>query len=161
MKQIIGLLTAVILITFAETAIGQMFGKNNVLYTRFDWHFIQSRHFDVYFYPGSERVAEFVADVAESSYVRLSRSWEYQLKNRIVIILYKSHNDFGQTNLNYGPSEESVGGFTEFFENRVVIPYEGSFEQLRHVTHHELSHAMMLFGPVLLPLVFPDKIFDF
>ncbi len=128
----------------------QLFGKNSVQYTNFDWHYIQSKHFDVYFYPGSDRVAEFVADIAESSYVSISNSWDYKLKARIVIVVYKSHNDFGQTNLNLGPPEESVGGFTEFFKNRVVIPYEGSYEQLRHVTHHELTHAMMLqmlFGP--------------
>ncbi|MFQ5864716.1 MAG: peptidase MA family metallohydrolase [bacterium] len=128
----------------SQDSFAQLFGKNNVQYTNFDWHFIQSRHFDIYFYPGAERVSEFVADVAESSYVSLSTAWNYQLRDRIVIILYKSHNDFGQTNLNFGPPEESVGGFTEFFKNRVVIPYEGSYEQLRHVTHHELTHAVML-----------------
>lgn len=129
---------------FSQTFLPQIFGKNTVQYFNFDWHYIQSKHFDVYYYPGAHRVAEFVADVAESSYVDLSRGWNYDLRDRIVIILYKSHNDFGQTNLNFGPPEESVGGFTEFFKNRVVIPYEGSYEQLRHVTHHELTHAVML-----------------
>lgn len=122
----------------------QMFGKNGVQYTNFDWHFIQSRHFDVYFYPGGKQAAEFVADVAESSYVDISMSWDYELRDRLVIILYNSHNDFEQTNLNVGPPEESVGGFTEFYKNRIVLPYEGSYEQLRHVTHHELTHAVML-----------------
>ncbi|RMD87385.1 MAG: biopolymer transporter Tol [Calditrichaeota bacterium] len=130
--------------THVENVSAQLFGKNNVQYTHFNWHYIQSPHFDIYFYPGAERVAEFVADVAESAYVEISRDWTYDLRDRIVIILYKSHNDFGQTTLSLGPPEESVGGFTEFFKNRVVIPYEGSYEQLRHVTHHELTHAVML-----------------
>ncbi|MFQ5707721.1 MAG: peptidase MA family metallohydrolase [bacterium] len=138
------LLSAAAIISFPQTAFPQIFGKNNVQYSNFKWQYVQSRHFDIYFYPGAERVADFVADVAESSYVSLSNDWNYRLRDRIVIILYKSHNDFGQTNLNFGPPEESVGGFTEFFKNRVVIPYEGSYEQLRHVTHHELTHAVML-----------------
>ncbi|MFQ5637918.1 MAG: peptidase MA family metallohydrolase [bacterium] len=140
----------IVCILMPVLSFAQIFGKNSVQYDNFDWHFIQSKHFDVYFYPGAENVAGFVADVAESSYVLISNSWNFKLKNRLVLILYRSHNDFGQTNLNYGPPEESVGGFTEFFKNRVVIPYEGSYEQLRHVTHHELTHAIMLymlFGP--------------
>lgn len=138
------ILTALFLLLTPQLLFPQLFGQNRVQYTHFDWHYIQSRHFDVYFYPGAEQLAGFVADVAESSYISLSENWHYRLRDRLVIILYKSHNDFGQSNLNYGPPEESVGGFTEFFKNRVVIPYEGSYEQLRHVTHHELTHAMML-----------------
>ncbi|MFQ5822891.1 MAG: peptidase MA family metallohydrolase [bacterium] len=150
MKKILWLVCILGIFALPKNSFAQLFGKNNVQYTNFDWHFIQSKHFNIYYYPGAERVAEFVADIAESSYVSLSMEWNYQLRDRIVIILYKSHNDFGQTNLNFGPPEESVGGFTEFFKNRVVIPYEGSYEQLRHVTHHELTHAVMLqmiFGP--------------
>ncbi len=150
MKRFNYSLIIIAIFIFTKLSFAQFFGKNNVQYTVFDWQYIQSKHFDIYFYPGNDVAAEFVADVAESSYVSLSSSWNYKLKSRIVIILYKSHNDFGQTNLNFAPPEESVGGFTEFFKNRVVIPYEGSYEQLRHVTHHELTHAIMLqmlFGP--------------
>ncbi|MCG8604101.1 hypothetical protein MJD09_03760 [bacterium] len=135
---------AVLFLILPQIGIAQHFGKNSVQYTNFEWHYLQSRHFDIYYYPGGETIAEFVADVAESSYVSLSDRWNYRLRDRIVFIVYKSHNDFGQSNLNLGPSEESVGGFTEFFKNRVAIPYEGSYEQLRHVTHHELTHAVML-----------------
>ncbi len=133
-----------LLLSSPEQASGQLFGKNRVQYTPFKWRYIQSAHFDVYHYEGAEEIAEFVAETAESSYVRVSRSWGYHAKDRIVLIVYRSHNDFEQSNLSYGPPQESVGGFTEFFRNRIVIPYEGSSEQLRHVTHHELTHALML-----------------
>ncbi|MFQ5650211.1 MAG: BamA/TamA family outer membrane protein [bacterium] len=142
-------LTALGLLCLPSDGQTQPFGKNGVQYTNFEWHYLQSKHFDVYFYPGGEQAAGFVADVAESSYVSLSQSWDYLLQERIVIILYTSHNDFEQTNLSFGLPEESVGGFTEFHKNRIVIPYDGSYEQLRHVTHHELTHAVllqMLFG---------------
>ncbi len=103
----------------------------------------------MYFYHGGKRAAAFVAEVAEQARDRVSKGWQYRLRDRITILLYNSHNDFEQTNLNLAPAEESVGGFTEFYKNRVVIPFEGSYEQLRHVTHHELTHAIllqMLFG---------------
>ncbi len=133
---------------FPVLVFGQ-FGKNKVQYTDFRWEYLQSEHFDVYYYPGAEKLAEFVADVAESSYVSLRNDFRYDLVDRVKIIVYKSHNDFEQTNVSSGLPEESVGGFTEFFKNRVVIPFEGNYEQFRHVIHHELTHAVsmqMIYG---------------
>ena len=31
----------------------------------------------------------------------------------------------------------------ELFKNRIVFPFDGDFEQFRHVIHHELVHAML------------------
>ncbi|MCU0643648.1 MAG: hypothetical protein MUC94_05250 [bacterium] len=122
----------------------QYFGKNKVQYGLFDWQYIQSEHFDVYFTEGGERIAEFAAEIAEASYQQLKSDLRFELTDRIMIITHNSHNDFGQTNVDLSPSEESVGGFTEFFKNRVVVPYEGEWEKFRHVIHHELTHAVML-----------------
>jgi len=122
----------------------QQFGKNKVQYTNFHWQYIQSEHFDVYFTDGGEQVADFVAEVAEASYQRLKADLRFELMDRIIIIAHNSHNDFGQTNVSLEPPEESVGGFTEFFKNRVVVPYDGNWEQFRHVIHHEVTHAFML-----------------
>jgi Tol biopolymer transport system component len=125
-------------------AFGQNFGKNHVQYKEFKTKFIQSEHFDIYFDEGGLAIAEFVAEVAEQSYKEIKDDFRYELGSRITIIVYNSHNDFQQTNVQIAPPEESVGGFTEFFKNRVVIPYEGNWEKFRHVIHHELAHAVML-----------------
>ncbi|MBN1996231.1 PD40 domain-containing protein [candidate division KSB1 bacterium] len=132
-----------LLMTF-QIAWAQFFGKNKVQYTDFQWLFLQSEHFDIYFTAGGRDAATFVAQVAEESYQSLRNSFRYDLSDRIKIIVYNSHNDFQQTNVSTSPPEESVGGFTEFFKNRVVIPYEGEWEKFRHVVHHELTHAVML-----------------
>lgn len=122
----------------------QDFGKNKVQYYSQDWSYIQSEHFDVYFNKNGYICAEFVAETAEIAYREISKSFNYSLRDRITIITYQSHNAFQSTNVTFSMPEEGVGGFTEFFKNRIVIPYEGSYEQLRHVTHHELTHAVML-----------------
>ncbi|MDZ7344120.1 MAG: biopolymer transporter Tol, partial [candidate division KSB1 bacterium] len=123
---------------------GQYFGKNHVQYKDFNTKYIQSEHFDIYFYQGGEDIVEFVAEIAEQSYREIKEDFRYELSSRITILVYNSHNDFQQTNVQIAPPEESVGGFTEFFKNRVVIPYEGNWEKFRHVIHHELVHAVML-----------------
>lgn len=133
-----------LLLVFPHLLQAQGFGKNKVQYYSKDWSYVQSEHFDVFFYQGGYSIAEFTADEAEQAYTEISKSYKYNLHDRVTIITYKSHNDFQGTNVTFSMPEEGVGGFTEFFKNRVVIPYEGSYEEFRHVIHHELSHAVMM-----------------
>jgi len=133
----------IILVLTTINVDAQYFGQNKVQYEAFDWHFLQSEHFDVYFYPGGYELAVFTANEAESSYVQLKDDFQFELTDRVSIILYQSHNDFQQTNVVDAYLVEGIGGVTELYKNRVVIPFEGSFSQLRHVLHHELVHAVM------------------
>ena len=122
----------------------QGFGQNKIQYQTRHWQFLQSEHYDIYFYEGGATAAKFTAAVAESSYHQISRLLNFKMQARTPILVYNSHNDFEETNVSAEIQDESVGGFTEFFKNRVVLPYEGSLEQFRHVIHHELVHAMHL-----------------
>ena len=134
----------IFIICFITSSVyAQYFGQNKVQYKAFKWHYLQSEHFDVYFYPGGYNIATFTANEAESSYVKLKEDFKYEITERVSIILYKSHNDFQQTNVVDAYLFEGIGGVTELYKNRVVIPFEGSLSQLRHVLHHELVHAVM------------------
>jgi Tol biopolymer transport system component len=119
------------------------FGKNKIQYKNFKWYFIQSNHFDIYYYPGGEKLAQFTAEVAEEAYEQLKRDFSYDIKQRLVFIIYNSHNDWQQTNVVLSYLEEGIGGVTELYKNRIVVPFEGSYEQFRHVIHHELVHGVM------------------
>lgn len=119
------------------------FGKNKVQYKKFNYYYIQSKHFDVYFTDGGERLANFAIVAAESALVSIQKNFKYNINNRISMIIYNSHNDFQQTNVVSEYLEEGIGGVTELFKNRVVLPFEGSYDQFRHVIHHELVHAVM------------------
>ncbi len=120
-----------------------LFGKNKVQYKKFNWFYIQTDHFDIYFSEGGEKIAEFTATAAESAYASISKSFRYQLVNRVPIIVTNSHNDFQQSNVVSEYLEEGIGGVTELFKNRVLIPFEGNYKQFRHVIHHELVHAVV------------------
>jgi Tol biopolymer transport system component len=149
---------SVSLTVFGSIACGQetIFGKNKVQYTDFDWYFIQSNHFDVYFNNDGYYLAEFTADIAESAYTSISKSFRYQVTNRIPLIVYNSHNDFQQTNVVNVYLEEGIGGVTELFKNRIVLPFEGDYKKFRHVIHHELVHAVindMFYGGSLQSII--------
>jgi Tol biopolymer transport system component len=123
--------------TFAQ------FGKNKVQYKEFKWEYLQTKHFDIYFTQDGYDLAEFTATVAESSLESLTKNLDYNILNRIPIIVFNSHNDFQQNNVIEEYMPEGVGGVTELFKNRVLVPFEGNYEQFKHVIHHELTHAYL------------------
>lgn len=122
---------------------GQSFGQNKVQYESFDWKFIKTPHFDIYYYTDDMYLAEFTAKISEDAYEQISKHFRWNLKKPVSIIVYNSHKAFQQTNVVYPYMSEGIGGVTELFKNRVVIPFEGSYEQFRHVIHHELVHAVV------------------
>lgn len=150
-----------IVFLFFNFSFAQSFGKNKIQYKNFEWFFIQSEHFDIYFYGGGKKLAEFTAEVAEDAYKQISHDYSFEIRERIVFIVYKSHNDWQQTNVVLNYLEEGIGGVTELYKNRIVVPFEGSYEQFRHVIHHELVHGVMndlLYGGSVQSLVMGEVV---
>lgn len=119
------------------------FGKNKVQYKDFTWYFIQTKHFDIYFPQQGEKIAEFAAKEIEDALQSVQKTLDYTINNRMTIIVYKSLNDFQETNVTDEYLEEGIGGFTEIFKNRIVVPFDGSYRDFRHVIHHELVHGVI------------------
>jgi len=132
-----------IMILASHLAVGQSFGQNKVQYRNFDWSFITTSHFDIYYYGDGIDLAQFTAEKGEEAYEQISKHLRWTLRKRVPIIIYHSHNDFQQTNVILPYMQEGIGGVTELFKNRVVIPFEGDYQQFRHVIHHELVHAVI------------------
>jgi hypothetical protein len=119
------------------------FGRNKIAHTDFDWRVLKTEHFDIYYYPEMSRLAAMGATMAEESYRRLERQFNFTILHRIPLIFYSSPIHFQQTNVTPGFIPDGVGGFFEFLKGRVVIPSNGSLEQFRHVINHELVHVFM------------------
>jgi Tol biopolymer transport system component len=117
------------------------FGENKVQYREFDWRVMPTPHFKIFFYTGGEEIVKFGAEVLEDSYKRLSNALASTPQEKIPVIIYNNHGDFEQTNVTLELIEESVGGFTEIYKNRVVVPFNGSYKDFRHVLNHELTHV--------------------
>jgi len=119
------------------------FGKNKVQYQTFRWQVIRTTHFDVHWSQGGERLARRAADSLEVFYARVSERTGMTLTDRVPYLVYNSHPRFQQTNVIDQPLEEGIGGFTELFKNRVVVPFDGSYPAFDHVLAHEMVHALM------------------
>jgi hypothetical protein len=92
------------------------FGKNKVQYEAPAWSYLQSKHFDVYYYEGGHYLADFTAKAAEEAYAQVARLFQHEISDRIPLLVYQSHNDFAVTNAASLPIySEGIGGVTELF----------------------------------------------
>ena len=129
------------ILIFTNFLFPQSFGQNKVQYDSFDWEYIVSPNTNIYYYGDNEELAIFTSKVAERSIEQIGKHLRWRSDKPIKIIVYTSHNDFQQTNVVNVYMSEGIGGVTELYKNRIVIPFEGSYEQFEHVIHHELVHA--------------------
>ncbi len=133
-----------ILVLLAGSAGAQYFGKNKVHYESFDWRVYHSPHFDLYYYPEEEALATQAVLLVEEAYERLSLLLDHRPSARVPLVLYSAHPFFQQTNVTPSLISEATGGFTDIYRSRVVLPYNGSVPDFRHVVAHELVHVFML-----------------
>jgi len=136
---VILLLAAILLAAAATPAFP--FGKNKIVYDRFDWQIYKAPHFDIYYYPEEEGQLEQMVSYAESAYVKLSQALDHEIKFRIPLIFYKTHGEFEQTNITMSFVPEYVAAFAEPFENRIVLPVDQPPDLLYQLIAHELTHV--------------------
>lgn len=164
MRKIICLLIIIVIASsISATAQETYFGKNKVQYRSFDWKYIQTDHFDIYFYDGQLDLASFAATEMEHAYGIITEQLNYFVARRIPVFVYNSHNDFQQTNITWQEPSEGTQGFTEVFKNRIVVHFMGSYEDFRHLLHHELSHAVifdMLYGQFFKSILKSSRLFQ-
>jgi len=146
MKKTINLAIFIVIITSLGYS---QFGKNKVQYDSYNWSYLQSENMDIYFYTGGENLAEFAAPIGEQALKDICKVLNWRLRKRVTLVVYNSHSDFQQTNVTLSYLSEGIGGFTELFKNRAVVPFEGSYYDFWHVIRHELVHVVvndMIYG---------------
>jgi len=137
-KALILFLPVLFTICFATS-----YGRNKVQVGEQEWWEIQGRHFTIYFPQGGEIPAETLLVHTERELLKLSEEFDYLPADPIPIVLYISPGDFRQTDINPYEISQAVGGFTEFYKGRVVVPFTGYWSEFRHVIAHELNHAFI------------------
>ena len=116
------------------------FGKNNIHYDTFDWHIYTTDHFEIYYYPELEPHLERIAGYAESAYQQISADLKHDLSFKVQLILFKTHSEFEQENIEPGAGQEGVGAFAEPVRQRIVAPIDDPPDRLYGLIVHELTH---------------------
>ena len=126
--------------TFAQTQMVPYFGKNNIHYDAFNWHIYVTDHFEIYYYPELEQHLERVAGYAESAYQQISADLKHDLSSKVQLILFKTHSEFEQQNVEPSAGQEGVGAFAEPVRQRMVMPIDDPPDLLYGLIVHELTH---------------------
>ncbi|HHS50695.1 MAG TPA: hypothetical protein ENN07_06215 [candidate division Zixibacteria bacterium] len=133
------------LLLLSISAMGQYyFGKNKIQYKDYDWQRLRTEHFDIYFFGAEEELARITAYEVESFWKDHVASFRFVPRVRVPVIVYPTPNLFQETNVIPWILPEGLGGFTEYFKGRVVLPFNGDYADFRHTLKHELVHAFIL-----------------
>jgi len=124
----------------AQTPFVPYFGKNNIHYDTFQWKIYPTDHFEIYFYPEVEPHLERIASYAESAYQQVSADLKHDLSFKVQLIIFKTHSEFEEENIEPGAGQEGVGAFAEPFRQRIVAPIDDPPDRLYGLIVHELTH---------------------
>lgn len=114
------------------------FGKNKVIVDQHTWYIAETEHFQIYHYPEERHLIPKVSKMLEKAYQKVTGDLDISIEKKTPFFLYMTHNHFEQNNIaNIG---EGVGGFSEPYKNRFVLPITGSDKELEHVITHEFAH---------------------
>jgi len=130
-----------LILTTSQSVNAQYFGRNKVQYNDFQFKVLHTPNFNIYFYPEESKGAHTAALLAERWYKRQSFYFGDSLHGKQPLVLYGSFPQFVQTNIISGQISEGVGGVTEPFKRRIVLPLAGPLSETNHVIGHELVHA--------------------
>ncbi len=124
----------------AQTPFIPYFGKNKIHYDNFEWHIYTTDHFEIYYYPELEQHLARVAGYAESAYQQISADLKHDLPFKVQLILFKTHSEFEQENIDPSAGQEGVGAFAEPVRQRMVMPIDEPPDRLYGLIVHELTH---------------------
>lgn len=136
--------------SFAEAQMaGQTFGRNRVQYRQFNWQYISTENFDVYYYDERRRVATEAAQYLETEFDRITDLIGYPPYLKTKVFLYNSVTDLQQSNMGILGKQFHVGGETEFIKPYVEIAHPGSLDHFKEELVLKVSDLMvheMMFG---------------
>jgi hypothetical protein len=143
--SVLALVTALLLVGYASAATAQTpfvpyFGKNKIHYDTFEWHIYTTDHFEIYYYPEMEQHLGRIAGYAESAYQQISADLKHDLPFKVQLILFKTHSEFEQENIDPSAGQEGVGAFAEPVRQRMVMPIDDPPDRLYGLILHELTH---------------------
>src|SRR5216684_7095504 len=124
----------------AQTTMIPYFGKNNIHYDKFQWYIYTTDHFEIFYYPALEQHLERIAGYAESAYQQISADLKHDLSFKVQLILFKTHSEFEQENVDPGAAQEGVEAFAEPVRQRMLMPIDFPSDQQYGLIVHELTH---------------------
>ncbi len=120
------------------------FGKNRVQYQPFDWTYFDADKYKVYTYQGGQDIAKYVYAQLPFIINALERKLDYQIEEKLSIIVYNNIHDFYQSNIGLQYDEiNNVAGYTKIIGNKIFVYFDGSLEKLKQDLRYTITEWMI------------------
>jgi len=120
------------------------FGKNRVQYREFLWQQYRFENFDIYYYEGGQKLAEFTGKVAEKNIRSVEDIFDYTLSDKIQFIVYNSQSDFKQSNIGItGEEEQNIGGTANIVGSKVFVFFDGDYKNFERQIRDGIARVLI------------------
>lgn len=134
----------------------QFFGKNRVQTRKFDWQYLSTKNFDVYFYTNGDSLARITAEAAEGMFGTITDIIGYLPYNKTRIFVYETDADRLQSNVGLADVDYVVGGKTTFIKAQIEVAFNGSHVAYRRELSYEIARLFiydMMYGGTLRDMI--------
>lgn len=129
--------------------IPEVFGKNRIQYRQFNWQYLSSENFDVYYYDARKAVAQNALEFLEAEFDRITDLIGYPPYFKTKVFLYNSLADLRQSNVGLNRTVFTANGETEFIKPYVEVANVGTAQEFKEELLFQISDLMvneMMFG---------------
>ncbi len=147
-------IAGVLIFLFSFSGVGaqrayETFGRNRVQYKEFDWKYLSSENFDVYFYGDRKKLAMEALQYMESEFDRITDLLGFYPYQKTKVFLYNSITDLQQSNVGLNQNRFNVSGETTFIKPYVEIAHPGNLDEFKKELLFKMSNLLvneMMFG---------------
>lgn len=126
------------------------FGQNRVQYNEFFWQSFDFERFKVFFYADGKNHAIYAAKSAHRNLKELEGMLDFQLSDKIEILVFNSQSQFQQSNIGLrNDNNTNIGGVTRIVGSKIFIYYEGdhaTFDEQIRAGMSEVLMSQMMYG---------------
>lgn len=126
------------------------FGKNRIQYQSFNWTYFDFERYRVYLYEGGQEVARYVATSVDRQLPIMEKRLDFQVDDKIDVIVYNNQNDFKQSNIGLSNEQTgNIGGVTRIVGDKIFVYFTGSHAEMDKQIRAALAELMidqMMYG---------------
>jgi hypothetical protein len=125
----IGVLLCLVLTSHAQFYNGSQltFGKNRVQHQNFNWQYLRTEQYDVYYYPTGRELAQYVFYTAPEIIAEIEQMLNYTSKKKMQFIVYNTQSDFRESNFAYDYEDfYNQGGVTNIYGSKIYLYFDGN-----------------------------------
>ncbi len=119
-------------------------------YQSFNWTYFDFERFRVYLYEGGQEIARYAAVSMNRQLPVMEKRLDFQLDDKVDVIVYNNQNDFKQSNIGLANEETgNIGGVTRIIGDKIFIYFNGSHADLDRQIRAALAELMidqMMYG---------------